>query len=701
MHRLAIALLVALPIAGAIALAGGAPRASSTPSATIAEVDGSRADPDMAAVASTVAYTMITGHYTAESIDDARSREWLSTFLDDLDPQRLYLLKSDVDEFQRWANRLDEDILSPEPSLEAPFAIHARYRQRVAERVAAASRMLAEPMPLDGSLGEVEVDREKAAWAANTAALDAVWRTRLAEQVLSMKLGDDRPEPPEVRLRKRYERIGRDVEETEREDILEAWLGALTRTFDPHSVWFKPISKENFDIDMRDTLTGVGAVLGQEDGYVTINELVDGGPAKRSEQLKPKDTILAVAQGDGPPVDVVEMRLDKVVQLIRGKEGTEVVLTVHPVDAADPAETRQVRIIREKVKLAQSAAKGELREIPAAGGPVKLGLIDVPSFYVDTEGQRAGDKAWGSTARDVAALLATWKGSVDVVVLDLRQNGGGSLDQALELTGLFLDNGPVVQIRDREGEIEVLKDPSEGALWTGPVVVLTSELSASASEIFAAALQDYGRALVVGSPTTHGKGSVQNLVSLERYLVRTGHPEAAPRSGALKYTTHMFFRVNGNSTQTNGVAADVVLPSYYAGLDILEADIPHALPHAEIPAARYKTQPRPFDLAALQTASQARVAVHPEFKQLADDIAERERYRADNTLSLDLDDRRAEQEADEAQDKARDEARKAAGWDGEAEIDAVLDEALLVARDYVLSLDGKPVAKAAVDPKRR
>lgn len=691
-----VALAATVTTAGLFALATAASLPSPLP--TAAELPTLAPEPDHGAIAGAVARTLVTGHYSKGVVDDARSQLWLSRYIADLDPQRLYFVQKDIAEFEsRWATTLDDDLLASQPKLEAAYTIHARFRQRVSERVEAILGLLDESYTLDDPDAVVDVDRKDDPWASSPAELDTIWRARIAEQVLSMKLSTERAENPIDRLKKRYERIRRDAYDVDVEDVLELYLSALSTTFDPHSIWFKPVSKENFDIDMQDTLIGIGAVLGSEDGYTVIRELVVGGPAEQSGELKPNDTILAVAQGDGPPTDIVEMRIDRVVQLIRGKQGSPVVLTIHPGDATDPAETKLVRIIRDKVKLSQAAAKGEVKAIQGPAGPLKVGVIDVPSFYEDSEGEQAGDPNYGSTARDVERLITTWKSSnpVDAVVIDLRMNGGGSLDQALQLTGLFLDGGPVVQVRDRNGEIEVLRDPSGAVAWSGPLVVLTSEFSASASEIFAAALQDHGRAIIVGSESTHGKGTVQNLIGLERYLMRMGNLSAAQRGGAIKYTTHMFYRVNGESTQLHGVRADVRIPSPFEGIDAKESDLDFALPWDQIPEAPRRVRRSEVDLAALQAASDQRVGAAREFAWMREDIARREELDALESLSLYLPKRKEELEQDKAAEEARKEARKAAGYvepeEGEdgPKIDPVLDEALAVTADFVAAV-GKP-----------
>lgn len=671
---------VLLP-AALTAIAAGA--GASTPSVAPARLAPGPAQP---AIASTVANTLQTGHYARKPIDDATSRAWFDAYLDRLDYGRLYFLQSDIDEFSRWRERLDDDINAPTPRLQAAYDMHARLMQRMDERVRHVNAALsAGRFDFSRADARVVADRHEQPWAKTPADLDGLWDQRIAEQLLRMELsGDDRKIAVD-RLRKRYQRVLADQQSLDEQDVLEQYLAGLASAYDPHSVWFKPVSKENFDIEMRDSLTGIGAVLQLDEGYTVIKELIAGGPAERSGAIDAGDRIIAVAQKGGEPVDVVDMRLDRVVQLIRGPIDTTVTLTVQPADATDPSARKLVNIVRDKVKLDQAAAKGEVRQIDGA----RIGVIDVPSFYVDNDARRNGEPEWASTARDTAKILVGFNDQgVDAVVVDLRQNGGGALDQAIELTGLFLRTGPVVQIRDKRGQVEVLEDEDPSIFWEGPLVVLTSEASASASEIFAAAIQDHGRGIVVGSQTTHGKGTVQNLLSLDRFLRRAGAEEYADLAGAIKFTTHKFYRVNGGSTQIRGVSADVVLPSPYQGLDILEGDLDHALPwDAIVPAI----EPAPrlgVDLTALRAASAARVKQDMGFGFLLEDLAEREKLQDRKEISLHEPTRRAEIDRRNQLEEARKAAWQAAGHDPEAPPDTILEEALRVTRDVVRQLHG-------------
>jgi len=640
--------------------------------------------PTAKAIAAAVHGALQHGHYDPPAVDDTLSIGWFDAYLDTLDPNRLYFTAADIQALSRHRTTLDDDLMRPEPELALAWRAHKLFVRRIHERVDHAQALLARnDFTFDDPDAALDLDREDVPWPTK-AELDTAWDQRVAEQLLRMELNGEARERSIQRLHDRFERIRSDVTSMEDLDVLETFLGSLSRLYDPHTLWFKPITKQNFDIEMSDKLTGIGARLQVDEGYTKIVDLIAGGPASKGEELHAGDRIVAVAQGDGEPVDVVDMRLDRVVQLIRGEIGTTVTLTVIPHDAIDVSSTREIRIVRDEVKIADAAAKGEVHEVRGQ----KVGVIDVPSFYVDTEGQRAGGD-YGSTATDIAAILADFEQQqVDVVLLDLRGNGGGALDQALETTGLFLPGGPIVQVRDRKGGVDVLRDPSREVAWKGPLVVLTSELSASASEILAAAIQDHGRGLVVGATQTHGKGTVQNLLGLGRYLARVGQTEAAAIAGALKYTSHMFYRIDGASTQVEGVKPDVELPSVYEGLDVMESDLDNPLPWHAIEPASYRRQPLAVDLQALRDQSRARVSASMEFAFLQEDLMRRAADKDDFVLSLHKDTRTAEIERNKLIAEARKTARTMAGSDPEDPPDAILVEATEIAADYAEAAGG-------------
>lgn len=652
-------------------------------------------------IADAVVATLENAHYRPKPIDDALAQAWFEAYVEGLDPARIYFNATDMAELRKLAPLLDDDLRARPPKLDTAWVVFDRYRERVRERVAFAKRLLAEnAFTFDDPGAFVDLGREEdePPWPADTAALDALWRPRVAAQVLEFEL-DGTPRAEALgRLDRRFARIQRDVDQTTRAEILEIFLAAFSTRFDPHSVWMKPATKAEFDIDMQDTLIGIGAVLNFDDGYTVIRELIAGGPAERSGLIHPGDRILEVAQGDEVPVDVVEMPLDDVVRLIRGKQGTVVKLTIRPATAVDPAERRVIELTRDKVKIADAAAKAEQRTL----GGRRVGIIEVPSFYVDSEGRRSGAEDYGSTTRDVDRILTTFRNDgVEAVVIDLRANGGGSLDEAVSLTGLFLPGGSVVQIRDRKGDVDVLDDEDPRVSWTGPVIVLTSENSASASEIFAGALQDYGRAVVVGGSSTHGKGTVQNLLALAPFVGRSGlsrDPAVLDQLGSVKFTTHMFYRVSGASTQVRGVTSDIVLPSVWANVENRESDLDNPLPWSQIAPARHKPQPLGVNLDVLRAASRDRVARSMEFSFLLEDIAERDRNRENARVSLHLPTRQTERDHRKAVEGNRNVARGLpAEPPPDAELpDPILDEAVAIAVDVLAGLtvaggSGRPV----------
>ena len=653
MRRLLTATLLAIPLVVVGALAAPI---------SFRPIDGK--------IVNVVTTVLVQHHLREQRLDDALSAAWLDRTIDAIDPERLFLLQSDIDEFRRYAHTLDDAAMRMPADLTAPQTIHRRFVQRVGERVARIDAMLtaADTLPKTGT---VDLDRDDAPWAQSVSALDQLWSLRLAEQLGRAELdGEDRAKVV-ARLKTRYARMQKDIEQQDTGDILELWLGAFGGTFDPHSVWFKPATKEDFDISMRDSLQGIGATLRTDGEHTKVVSLVPGGPAARSGLLQPDDRIIAVAQGSAEAEDIVGLRIDKVVKLIRGAKGTDVVLTIIPAHAADPSQTKTVRITRDEVVIADAAAKASVREING----VKIGIIDVPSFYQD---MRAGGRAQSSrnTTADVRRILTDLGGQgVKAVVIDLRENGGGALTQAIDLTGLFIDRGPVVQIKDRDGSLQVLEDQAPGVAWGGPLVVLTSVHSASASEIFAGAIQDYRRGVVVGAPATHGKGSVQELLDLGPLMSRALGDADAESAGALKYTTSLFYRVNGRSTQEVGVLADVVIPSTSDTLPYREADLDNPLPYDEIRAARFAPISVDLKLDLLRRRSAQRIAADPAFALMGEMRSLRD-ARMGKPTPID----EASRKADVATWDALEARAKALGID-EGKRDPVLDEAAQVAHD--------------------
>ncbi len=631
-------------------------------------------------------------HYSKLKIDDSLSPRVMDKFIDGLDGQRSYFLASDIAEFEAHRLRFDDMIRTGD--IEPAYLIFARYQQRNRERVQHALTLLdREP---DFSLSEsFEFDRESAPWAKDSAELDELWRKRVKNDAISLLLTNKTWAEARDVLRTRYERVLKRADQVKPEEVFELFLNAYARTFDPHSSYFSPRNSEEYKIQMSLNYEGIGASLQLVDEYVTIMNLIEGGPAAAAGTLKINDRITAVGQGsNGPMTDVVGWRIDDVVQLIRGKGGTPVRLQILPAGAAPGSPEKTVEFMRGKVTLEAQAAKKELKTFRRGDREYKVGVINVPGFYSDYDAQRAGDKDYRSTTRDVRKLIDELKKEgVDSIVMDLRGNGGGFLPEAQSLTGLFIDRGPVVQVQFSGGDKEVLDDDETGVAYEGPLVVLIDRFSASASEIFAGAIQDYGRGVVVGQ-RSFGKGTVQNLVPLSRWSAR-------PVNGQLTVTIGKFYRVTGESTQHRGVEPDVAIASPISLADIGESALDDALPWDRIQAAGFG-QPGQLtpSIAKLVTEENARQRRDPDYRWWLADIAAVEKLRSQKTLSLNIDARKAERAALETERLARENERRASRkepalkaiseLDSATLPDVILDQAVQVAGDMVQF--GSPLA---------
>jgi len=642
-------------------------------------------------------------HYSQQRIDDAMSPRVMDKFLDGLDGQKSYFLASDIAEFQAYRLRFDDMIRTGD--LEPAYAMFARYQQRNRERIRHALALLDQTpdFTLDESF---EFDREKAAWPTTTVELDELWRKRVKNDAISLLLaGKTWDEAREV-LRTRYDRVLKRADQVKPEEVFEVFLNSYARTFDPHSNYFSPRNSEEYKIQMSLNYEGIGASLQLIDDYVTIMNLIEGGPAAASGALSVNDRITAVGQGkQGPMTDVVGWRIDDVVQLIRGKGGTVVRLQILPVGAAPGSPERVLEFTRGKVTLEAQAARKELKTITRGEVEYRVGVINVPGFYSDYDGQRAGDKNFRSTTRDVRRLIEELKEEkIDGLVIDLRGNGGGFLPEAQSLTGLFVDQGPVVQVQFSNGEREVLDDPDAGIAYDGPLVVVIDRFSASASEIFAGAIQDYRRGVVVGQ-RSFGKGTVQNLVPLSRWSAR-------PVNGQLTVTIGKFYRVTGESTQHRGVEPDVELASPISLKDIGESSLDDALPWDRIDRAEFRAlDTRLPSIAKLALEENARQGRDPDYRWLVEDIAALNRLRDQRALSLNLETRRAERAQLEANRLARENARRVArsespiasieDLDASKQPDVVLDQSAEVMVDMLkLSAPAKPTKPKTVTAKR-
>ncbi len=612
-------------------------------------------------------------HYSKPPLDDARSAQIFDNYLKMLDPARSYFTAEDIAAFESWRYRFDDYLKSGE--LQPGFVIYKRQLERMQERLEFALALLDKGVDqLDFSRDEsLETDREKAPWAADRKALDDLWRKRVKDEVLRLKIAGKEPAAIQELLTKRYRNQLKRLAQTRSEDIFQAYINAFAQTYDPHTSYLSPENAENFDINMSLSLEGIGAILQSDNEYVKVVRLVPAGPAEKGKQLQPADRIVGVAQGDKEMVDVIGWRLDEVVKLIRGPKGSVVRLEVIPAGNAPNDQTSKVvAITREAVKLEEQAAKKSVLELDHDGRHYKLGVIEIPAFYLDFKAYRSGNPDYKSTTRDVRKLLAELKAErVDGVVIDLRNNGGGSLQEANELTGLFIDQGPTVLVRNSDGRVDVLTDDSQGVEYDGPMAVLVNRLSASASEIFAGAMQDYHRALVLGGQT-FGKGTVQSIQPLNH--------------GELKLTLAKFYRVSGQSTQHQGVLPDIPYPATFDTQEIGESALPAAMPWDRIsPAVNPERDPfQPF-LAELKARHATRTAQDPDFIFARRSLELSQQLMQDTRVSLNETRRRAEQRAIEERQLSLENARRSAKGEPLLKELKVEDEEALAAEEETLA----------------
>jgi carboxyl-terminal processing protease len=609
--------------------------------------------------------TQVTAGFLEQSqlahhpLDSELAGKFLDRYLDDLDGSHSLFLPSDIKELSAYRATLSQDTQS-RGDTSAAHAVFARYLERLAQRAAYTTRLLrTEKFDFTGHDAYV-FDREKAERPRDGKAAEALWRQQLRAEYLQEKLTDRPPEQIVRTLIRRRERQLATMKSLRGDEVLEIYLNALAHVYDPHTDYLGHEQMESFSIAMKLSLFGIGAALQTEDGYCKIRELLPGGPALRSGLLKPGDRILAVAQAGAEPVDITSMPLPRAVELIRGPKGTTVKLTILPAGAADASLPKIVSLVRDEIKLEDQQAKARIMDLPTGQGrTLRLGVIDLPSFYADG-GEPKGAKSRSATA-DVARLLAKLNAEhVRGVVLDLRGNGGGSLEEAINLTGLFIRQGPVVQTRGLSGKIDVGADNDPAVQYDGPLIVLTSRFSASASEILVGALQDYGRAVVVGDSSTFGKGTVQSILPLAMVMDKAGFTHAYD-PGALKVTISKFYRPSGASTQLRGVASDIVLPSPSDLGDVNESALKNPLPWDAVPAVPHEqlNRAQPY-LGTLREKSLRRIKADKAFAFLAEDVARIRKTVAEKSVSLNEAERRqelAEGKARQAERKQEEQAR--------------------------------------------
>ncbi len=637
------AVLLALLLAGSVQTPANT---ASLPPGAVAPTDTQRA------TARKIGRILEEAHYSRAPLDRKMSELVFQRYLEMLDPQHDYLLQSDIDEFSAYRDQFDDMIRTGD--IDPAFVMFFRFQQRNRERLQYALSLLnTEP---DWNVDEsYDFDREHAPWPTSTAELNDLWRKRVKNDTLSLLLtGKTWPEAVDI-LRKRYDRVLKRIDQVSPEDVFEGLMNSYARAYDPHTSYFSPRSSEEYRIQMSLNYDGIGASLQQADDYTTIQSVIEGGPAAVAGTLKPNDRITGVGQGaDGSFTDVIGWRLDDVVQLIRGKAGTVVRLQVLPAGAAPGTPEKVLLFVRNKVTLEAQAAHSSVRTVTRDGRTYKIGVITVPGFYQDIAAENAGDESYRSTTRDVLKLLRELKTqNIDGLLIDLRGDGGGYLPEATALTGLFIDKG-LVQLRDTSGRLEVLDDPESGPAYDGPLAVLVDRMSASASEIFAGAIQDYHRGLILGQ-TTFGKGTVQNLVPLDRW-------SKDPVNGQLTVTIGKFYRVTGESTQHRGVQPDIPLVSVIDAKEVGESTLESSLPWDRIAGVPFKTSTTVQSKAVplLVSEEDQRAQHDPDYRWLVSDVAAIDTLRGQHSVSLNLKVRREERAREDKERLDRENARRTA-----------------------------------------
>ncbi|MDA0705616.1 MAG: carboxy terminal-processing peptidase [Proteobacteria bacterium] len=646
-------------------------------------------------------------HYSHIAVNDDLSSKVMDNFLDELDHNRMYLLASDIEFFEQYRYLLD-DFVRSEP-LDPVFDMFSAYRTRVRERFEFALDLLAAEPDLTVD-EEYQFDREDVAWAKTTGELDELWRKRVKNDVLNLALTDKPWEESREVLQKRYNQYLKRMEQIKNDDVFETFMNAFAHTLDPHSSYLSPRNSAEYQIQMSLSYFGIGASLQTEDDYVQIVNIIPGGPAAIDGTLAPKDRITGVAQGtDGVMTDVIGWRLDDVVDLIRGEADTVVRLQIIPAGALPGHSDKEINLTRGQVKLEEQAAKSQILTVPRDGRDWTIGVIEVPSFYRDYRALSNGDEDYTSTTKDVKRLISELEESgIDGLVIDLRNNGGGHLTEATALSGLFIDNGPVVQLKNSNGRINRLDDPDPVArvAYNGPLAVLINRFSASASEIFAAAIQDYERGVIIGQET-FGKGTVQNLYSLDQYL----QPEGDDGYGQLTLTIGKYYRVTGESTQHRGVSPDIYLPSPIDAALIGESVRDSALPWDTIPTARFRAgDPLDGTIDSLTASHTERAKDDPNYQYLTGFVEDGRESRAQKAVSLKIDARREQRETSIAKTlKLENERRTALGLDTIASLedldederpDVQLDQAAGIVTDLALMREVQriPAQTAQVTP---
>ncbi|MEO0574396.1 MAG: carboxy terminal-processing peptidase [Pseudomonadota bacterium] len=681
-------------------LIGVALLCSSAIAATDSVIDTLQPSAQHHRISSLVTRFIEKSHYTRTEVDDKLSAQVLDMYIDALDGNKLFFLDSDLERFEQYRDRIDNMVVGA--SLEPVFDIFRTYQTRADERWTYALAQLEQEPDFDVD-ESFQFDREAAAWASNKAELDEIWRKRVKNDGVGLLLTDIEWVEAQEKLRKRYTRFVKRAGQVTSDDVFEIFMNAFARTLDPHSSYLSPRNSEEYRIQMSLSYSGIGASLQTEDDFVKVMNVIPGGPAAIDGTLEASDRIIGVGEGkNGEIVDVIGWRLDDVVQLIRGPRDTMVRLQILPGGAMPGDANTELQLVRGQVKLEEQAAKKSIIDVERNGRNFKIGVIDIPSFYRDYQAQQAGDKDFKSTTRDVQRILSElYDEGVDGVVVDLRGNGGGHLTEATMLSGLFIDQGPVVQLRYAQSRVEVLKDPVPSVAYNGPLAVLVDRFSASASEIFAGAIQDYERGVVIGQQT-FGKGSVQNLYNLDQFVPRS----EGDGLGQLTLTIGKYYRVTGDSTQNRGVLPDIELPSLIDTSEFGESTRPRALPWDQIRTTRFDAgTPLDRQIQVLTANLNDRLADDPDHAFLLGDLAAVKANRERDTVTLNLTTRKAERAEFRDARLARENKRRAAvGLEPLADMEAledseapdiVLNEAADVVSDMVEIAGVKAPAQSA------
>jgi carboxyl-terminal processing protease len=627
-------------------------------------------EPQHMKVAPLIVKYLTNFHYQKRAVDDSLSAETLDRYIDKLDPIRVYFYDSDIESFQNYRYKLDDYLVIGH--VEPAYEIFGVYQKRMSERLMYAFERL--EIPFDYTIDEdLQIDRDEVPWATSKEDLDNYWRKRLKNESLSLNLDGKENEEIIKLLRKRYNRAKTNIQQFQSEDVFQIYMNSLSECFDPHTSYFSPKNFDDFKIQMSQAYSGIGARLTTEENYTVVKEIIAGGPASKSDALHEDDKIIGVGQEEeGEIVDVVGWRIDDVVQLIRGEKETFVRLQILEAENMPGAPPDTITLMRDKVKLEDRSAEGKVISISEDDKNFNFGVIDIPSFYSDFDGKNAGEKNFKSTTNDVRRILKEFQAdTLDGVIIDLRRNGGGFLNEAISLTGLFIDTGPVVQVRNTTGKVSVEWDQDPSKAYSGPLAVLVDRISASASEIFAAAIQDYGRGIIIGSQT-FGKGTVQNAVGLNRFL-----PNTDKKLGQMKITIAKFYRIDGGSTQHVGVIPDISFPSRFEFMDFGESAQKNALLWDQIDKLDFAA----YDDVAmvipdLKTRKNIRVSENPKFGELNQSLEEFEKNRNRKTISLNRQIR--EQEREEAEKKKKEKKEKE-----EDDDDLLITESARILSDYI------------------